>query len=460
MIGESSVMNAQDVVRQAHEANLRLVRFLYCDNGGIIRGKATHTSKLPTRIQEGIGQTLAMQAFTGVETLAPVQGMGPVGEFRLIPDPNTFVVLPYAPGSGSMMCDMIRLDGKPWEACPRTFLKRMMARLTEQGMRAEAAIEHEFYLAREENGKYVPADHSLCYSSTGLDDQAEVIDAILEALESEGVSIELFHTELGPAQQELSIQRADVLRAADNVCLVRETVRGVARSFNLLATFSPKPFPDQAGSGAHIHFSLWGNSGSQQAGKNLFYDPNQRGGLSQLGKYFIGGVLHHIRGLVAITCGSPNSYHRLLPHFWSSAYGAYGFDNREGAIRVPSPFWGREAESINLELKPSDHSGNPYLALGSLLAAGFDGIQKKIDPGEAEEIDPGNYSDQEREQRGIHRLPTSLDEALDELEADEVLKEALGPLLATSYIAVKRNESAFFKDKPLEEEFRQHFYKY
>ncbi len=265
-------MNAQDVVRQAHEANLRLVRFLYCDNGGIIRGKATHTSKLPTRIQEGIGQTLAMQAFTGVETLAPVQGMGPVGEFRLIPDPNTFVVLPYAPGSGSMMCDMIRLDGKPWEACPRTFLKRMMARLTEQGMRAEAAIEHEFYLAREENGKNVPADHSLCYSSTGLDDQAEVIDAILEALESEGVSIELFHTELGPAQQELSIQRADVLRAADNVCLVRETVRGVARSFNLLATFSPKPFPDQAGSGAHIHFSLWGNSGSQQAGKNLFYD--------------------------------------------------------------------------------------------------------------------------------------------------------------------------------------------
>src|SRR6266700_7441558 len=196
-------MKAQYVVQRAQAAKLRLVRFLYCDNGGIIRGKATHVSKLPTRIQEGIGQTLAMQAFTGVETLAPVQGMGPVGEFRLIPDPNTFVVLPYAPGSGSMMCDMIRLDGKPWEACPRTFLKRMMARLTEQGMRAEAAIEHEFYLAREENGKYVPADHSLCYSSIGLDDQAEVIDAILEALEAQGISIELFHTELGPAQQEL-----------------------------------------------------------------------------------------------------------------------------------------------------------------------------------------------------------------------------------------------------------------
>src|SRR5438876_11168850 len=251
-------MNAQDVVQQAHNANLRLVRFLYCYNGGIIRGKTTHASKLASRMREGIGQTLAMQAFTGVESLAAVAGMGPVGEFRLIPDPQTFVILPYVPNTGSMMCDMIRLDGEPWEACPRAFLKRMIARLAEQGMRAEAAVEHEFYLAREEGDKFVPADDSLCYSSRGLDDEAEVVDAILAALEAEGVSIELFHTELGPAQQELSIHYADALRAADNVCLVRETARGVARNFDLLATFAPKPFLDQAGSGAHIHLAPGG----------------------------------------------------------------------------------------------------------------------------------------------------------------------------------------------------------
>ncbi len=252
-------MNTQDVVRQAREANLRLVRFLYCDNGGIIRGKATHASKLESRMKAGIGQTLAMQAFTGVESLAAVEGMGPVGEFRLIPDPSTFTILPYVPSSGSMMCDMILTNGQPWEACPRTFLKRMIERLAAQGMRAEAAVEHEFYLAREENGTYVPADRSLCYSSIGLDDQAEVIDTILETLENQGISIELFHTELGPSQQELSIRHADALRAADNVCLVRETVRGVTRSFDMLATFAPKPFLDQAGSGAHIHLSLWGS---------------------------------------------------------------------------------------------------------------------------------------------------------------------------------------------------------
>ncbi|HEY3992119.1 MAG TPA: glutamine synthetase, partial [Ktedonobacteraceae bacterium] len=235
-------MNIQDVVKLAQESELRLVRFLYCDNGGIIRGKATHTNRLNTRMHNGIGQTLAMQAFTGVESLATVEGMGPVGEFRLIPDPNTFAVLPYAPNAGSMMCDMLRLDGQPWEACPRSFLKRMVALLNAQGMRAEAAVEHEFYLARQENGAYVPADHSLCYSSIGLDEQADVIDSILEALESQGITIELFHTELGPAQQELSIRHADVLRAADTVCLVRETVRGVARQAGLFATFAPKPW--------------------------------------------------------------------------------------------------------------------------------------------------------------------------------------------------------------------------
>lgn len=453
-------MNNQDVVKLVQENELRLVRFLYCDNGGIIRGKATHTSKLAGRLREGIGQTLAMQAFTGVESLASVEGMGPVGEFRLIPDPNTFVMLPYVPNAASMMCDMILLHKQPWEACPRTFLKRMIAQLAAEGMRAEASVEHEFYLARAVNGQYVPADHSLCYSSIGLNDQAEVIDAILAALENQGASIELFHTELGPSQQELSIRHADVLRAADNVCLVRETVRGVARRFDLFATFAPKPWMDQAGSGAHIHFSLWGSEDSSQAGKNLFYDADGRGHLSQLGKYFIGGVLHHIRGLLALTCGSPNSYRRLLPHYWSSAYGAWGFDNREGAIRVPSGFWGRESTSVNLELKCADHSGNPYLALGCLIAAGLDGIRNQRDPGEPQEIDPGNYSDEEREQRGIRRLPTTLDEALDELENDSVLMGALGPLLSTSYVAVRRSESAFFKDKTPEEEALQHFYKY
>jgi glutamine synthetase len=453
-------MNEQDILKMAHAANIRLVRFQYCDNGGIIRGKATHVSKLASRIHEGIGQSLAMSAWTGVETLASVEGMGPVGEFRLIPDLDTFTILPYAPNTAAMFCNQRMLNGQPWEADPRGFLQRMIARLAQRGMRLEAAVEHEFYFAREEQGRYVPADHSLCYSTNGLDEQAEVMDAILAALETQGISIELFHTELGPSQQELSIHHADALRAADNIGFVRETIRAVAHSFELLATFAPKPFLDQAGSGAHIHFSLWGTDDSAQAGRNLFYDADKRGFLSQMGQYFIGGVLRHIRGLLALTCGSVNSYSRLLPHYWSSAYSAWGFDNREAAIRVPSTFWGHDADSINLELKSADHSGNPYLALGGLIVAGLDGIENKIDPGKPQDIDPGNLSEAERERLGIYRLPQSLGEALDELERDTVLTEALGRAHAAAYLAVKRSEVDFCKDKTPEEIAKQHFYKF
>ncbi len=457
-------MDIQEFMAQVDREQTRLVRFQYCDNGGIIRAKATHTRVLESRMKEGIGHSVALTVWTGVETMPAVEGMGPVGEFRLVPDPETFAILPYVPKSASMMCDMIGLDGQPWGACPRSFLKRMVASLGEQDMRLEASVEHEFYLARQNpvDGSYSPADRSLTYSTTGLDEQADVMEAILAALEAQGIAIELFHTELGPSQQELSVRHADVLRAADHVCLIRETIRGTARPFDLFATFAPKPFLNEGGSGAHTHFSLWESQSSTTSSpsKNLLYDANSPGYLSKTGRYFIGGILRHVRALVALTCGSVNSYSRLLPHHWSSAYGVWGFDNREAAVRVPSPFWGREAESLNLELKCADHSGNPYLSMGGIIAAGLDGIKNQIEPGDPANIDPGNYSDEERRQRGIAPLPTSLGEALDELERDHVLLDALGPMLATAYIAVKRDEIAFFQDKTPQDIVNQHFYKY
>lgn len=141
-------MDAHTVLQRAAEAHVRLIRFLYCDNGGIIRGKATHVNGLARRMREGIGQTLAMQAFASVDALAAVEGLGPIGEFRLLPDPSTFVVLPYVPNSGMMFCDMFTLERQPWEACPRTFLKRMLASAAHTGIVMQAAVEHEFYLAR------------------------------------------------------------------------------------------------------------------------------------------------------------------------------------------------------------------------------------------------------------------------------------------------------------------------
>jgi glutamine synthetase len=446
--------DAQTVAQHAEQAGVRLVRFLYCDNGGIVRGKATHVQGLARRMREGIGQSLAMQAFAGFDALAPVAGMGPVGEFRLLPDPTTFVVLPYAPHSGMLLCDLYAQDLQPWAACPRTFLKRMVAAAADEGIAVEAAFEHEFYLARAlPEGGYEPYDHSLCYSSAGFDSSAEIIDDIVAALEHQSIQIEQFMPELGPGQQEISIAHASALHAADHAIQVRETVRGVAHQHGVVASFAPKPFLDQAGSGAHIHFSLWGVHSGEHAGQNLLYDPN--GPISTLGKAFIAGVLAHLPALLALTCASANSYRRLLPHFWASAYSAYGVDNREAAVRIPSPFWGREAESTNLELKPADHSGNPYLALGGLIAAGLDGVRHRLDPGEPVDVDPASLSDEERERRGIARLPQSLDAALDALASDIVLRDALGPTLATAYIAVKRLEAQHFASLPPEEEARR-----
>src|ERR671930_722240 len=168
----------QSILARARSADVRSVRFLYCDHGNIIRGKAAHASALEDFLSSGIGLTVAMQAFCLTEHLAATTHLGPVGEIRLVPDARTFTVLPYAPREARLLCDMYTLDGQPWELCPRAFLTRNIDRAAEQGLRVEAAFEYEFYLARQiEDGRFVPADDSLCFSSDGMDRQATVIGA-------------------------------------------------------------------------------------------------------------------------------------------------------------------------------------------------------------------------------------------------------------------------------------------
>jgi glutamine synthetase len=448
---------ADRVTETARKAGVRLVRFLYTDNGGITRGKATHIESLRNRINDGIGLTVAMQAMNMLDQLTAVEGMGPVGEIRLVPDPETFRVLPYAPHSAAMTVDMCNQDGSPWEACPRSFLKRQIAACADAGFTVRAAFECEFILAtRNTDGTYTPLDESLCFSSVGMTTAAQVMDAIIAALEAQDIEVDQYYPELGHGQEELSIRHAPALAAADRQVFYRDTVRNVAYQHNLYASLAPKPFPDQAGNGGHIHFSLWDKSGK----RNVMYDPKDQYGMSELGYHFIAGVIDHLPALLALTCASYNSYRRLQPHFWSSAYTAWGPDNREGAVRVPSQFRSDRAGSTNAELKSSDASSNPYLALGGLLAAGLDGVKRQLKLGEPTLIDPGNYSDEERVSRGIRRFPTTLKESLDNLEKDTMLIEALGPLLFRSYLAVKRLEWESFSKEDVAFEVKHHFWKF
>jgi glutamine synthetase len=448
----------REIVAQAEAAGLRLVRFLYCDNDGIIRGKSAGIANLKERLETGIGLTVAMQAFTMLDHLASVDGMGPVGEIRLVPDPSTFTIAPYAPHTGTVLVDMQTLDGQPYAADGRGFLKRMIARAADDhDLSLVAAFEPEWSLAVKNGGDlFSPIDDSGCFTSTGMNIAAPIIDEIVAALESQGLTVEQYYAELGWGQQELSIRHTPALQAADRHIIYRETVRGIALRHGRYASFAPKPWGDQAGNGCHLHFSGW----NQERSVNRFYDGSAEYNISTLARQFMAGVLEHLPALLALTCPSVNSYRRLQPQMWASAYRAWGPDNREGALRVASPFKGHEAESTNVELKASDSSANPYISLGGVIAAGLAGIERRLTLSPPATVDPYTLSDKERQAIGADRLPTSLKEAIGHLKRDEVLLKALGERLSTSYVAVKELDIEAFAAEDEAFEFRQHVYKY
>ena len=451
-------MNAQEITQRAQDAGVQLINFLYCGNGGVIRGKATHVSGLEARLKSGIGLSKAMPAMSNMDQLQPVAGMGAVGEVRLIPDLDTFTILPYAPTRALAMADMITMAGQPWGACPRSFLKRMLAKAESMGLTFQAAMEPEWYLGRKEGEGFVPMDESLANATVGAMMAQEVIDEVAAALTAQGLQVEQYYPELGHGQQEMSISHADALRAADNHIIYRETVRNVAWKHGWLASFAPKPFPHTAGSGCHTHISAWDPDGA----RNLFYDPDDALQLSELAYHFIGGLMEHAPAISAMTNPSMNSYRRLSPGAWSTAYICYGPDNREAAVRIPSRFWGTEMASTNLEFRPADSSSNPYIALGGLIAAGLDGIERELIPpdGLCIDVDPGQLTSNELARRGIRRLPETLLDAIRELEADQTLIDAMGPLLADSYLAIRRADWELFSQQDVDFEIRHHFYKY
>ena len=448
--------DAARVVQAIEEAGLRLVRFLYCGNDGTIRAKASSRHGLAARIEAGIGLTVAMQAMNGLDQLQPVDGMGPVGEVRLVPDPATFRVLPYAPHAGAMLTDHVGLDGAPAPVCQRSFLKRQVARLAERGAVLRAAFEHEFTLATAHDGAYEPVDESLCFSTIGMTASQDFADALADALERQRIPLEQYYAELGHGQQEISTAHAPAVQAADEQLLVRETVRGVAAGLGYAASFSPKPWPEAAGNGGHIHFSLWSADGA----RNLFHDGARPDGLSGDALHFIAGVLEHLPGLCGLTAPSFASYLRIVPRFWAGAFTCWGPDNREAPVRVPSVFRGSEAASTNVEYKAADATGNPYLALGGLIAAGLDGLERRLVPPPPVLVDPATIDEAERRARGIDPLPATQEQALDALARDAVFTGALGPVLAGAYLAVRRSEWAAYSAADADFAQRGHFLKY
>ena len=416
------------------------VRFMFVDHAGIPKTKAVHRDGFEGRARAGVGLAKGVLALDPSGMLHPESGLSPVGECRLVPDLSTLVPLAFARGQAMVSCDMMEPDATtPWDGCPRSALKRVLGRLGERGYKALASYEAEFYVRGPEG----PLDRTPYASSFALTTAADFAAELAETLEEMGVRPEQCHAEVGHGNLEISVGEAEALAAADRRVQVLEAIRGVAHRMGLETTMAPKPYLEGAGNGHHLHVSLYEND------TPVLFDPS--GALSGPGSGFVAGLLEHLPGVMAFTAASPNSYQRLVPGVWSSAYAAYGPDNREAAVRIASPVAGAESATANVEFKPMDVTANPYLALAAVLATGMDGMDRNLDPGEPTSVDPATLSDEERASKGIYPLPASLDEALDALERDRVLIEALGEPLVRTHLAVGRAQAEIARELSPEE---------
>ena len=451
------------IVRAAVDLGVRLIIFAYCDNANLIRGKATHVRHLGRRLESGIGLTVGQQAAHDLDLLADIEGMGPAGEARILPDMaamECLTPLPWAPRRAMIIGDLVQLDMTPW-ACPRTFLKQQVARAEERGLFIRVGLEPEWYVARYDPATdyYTPIEDSQSFHTTGYTPYIDFIEDLLDCFDALALDVETYYPESGPGHTEITLRPEPALRAADMHIFYREAVRNIAFRHGLAASFAPKPFPDQAGAGGHTHLSAWDADGTT----NLFHGGAGPYSLSSLGENFLAGVMEHLPALMALIAPSYNSYRRFHEGSWSGGeYLTYGADNRESPIRIPSQYRGNEMGSANIEVKPADNSANPYIAMAGIIAAGLDGVDRGLTPNPGQFADryPGDLTAAERASRGITRLPASLAEAIGALEADPLFAGEMGPLLYDSYLSLRKAEEGHFAAHDLDFELRRHYGKY
>ncbi len=356
-----------------------------------------------------------------------------------IPDFSSVTVLPWrknvawVPGN-------LHVNGEPWPYCPRTILARQLDRVRQRGYVFNVGVEAEFMLLKKkDDGQYAPWDAldtagKPCYDLRALYRNLDVMTTLIRYMQELGWSPYANDHEDANCQFEVNWLYSDAMTTSDRHTFFKWMVRTVAEQLGLWATFMPKPFANLTGNGAHYHVSL----ADPETGRNLFLDERAEYGLSQLGRWFMGGVLHHAEGLSAITAPLVNSYKRLISGAprsgasWAPVYITYGPANRTQMIRIPGP--GR------IEDRAIDGAANPYLACAAILAAGLDGIENKIDPGASNTSNLYEVSKEELARRGIRLLPTTLREALGCLAKDAVVKQAIGTDFASYYLTVKEEE--------------------
>lgn len=435
------------VLEQALEAGVKFVRLQFTDIHGLLKNMAITVDQLDKALDgELMFDGSSISGFNSIEK----------SDLYLRPDPRTFAIFPWRPRQGSvarLVCDIYNPDGTPFEGCPRHALKKMMAKSLEKGYTMNVGPELEFFLFHlDELGRNTLKTHDRAgyFDLTPMDMGEDARRNMVLTLEKMGFEIEASHHEVAPGQHEIDFKYSNALNIADKIVTFKFVVRTIAQRHGLHATFMPKPVFGINGSGMHMNQSLF------RDGENVFYDATDPMQLSGEAYHYIGGLLKHARSIAAVTNPIINSYKRLVPGYEAPVYVAWSARNRSPLIRIPA----KRGMSTRVELRNPDPSCNPYLAIAVCLQAGLDGIDKAIIPPPPCNRNIYEMDDNERESLDIGSLPGSLDEAIDELARDEVIRDALGEHIFESFLAVKKAEWERYRVRVHDWEVREYLNKY
>ncbi len=424
-----------------------LVGFLHADVSGLLRGRSVPVAELEERLGAGVGWVPADQALAPFGPIAEPNPWGSTGDLRLLPDRDSGVRVDLWEDASPLhffLCDATNTDGSPWEACPRTLLKDALASLErEVGLHLVASFEQEFLLDSPE----LEPGPGFSFEAQRLVEPFGPL--AFAALRQAGLEPEVFLPEYGPGQYEIPCAPAAGLAAADRAAAMREVIREVARTLGYRASFAPMAEPGGIGNGVHIHMSL-----VDLEGQPVFFDADGPGNLSLAGARFAAGILEHLPALCAFTAPSVISYLRLGPHHWSAGFGTLSERDREATIRIPPVVElanSDPARQFNLEFRAADAAACPHLALAVLVLAGLRGLREELPELPLTKGDLSELDEEERSRLGVKALPNSLEEALQALEADEVVRSWVSKDLLDCYISVKRTEISLLEGAKPEE---------
>jgi glutamine synthetase len=443
---ERSIGRGSAAAAELAEAGVAAVAFSYVDNSGIARMKGVPVGRLSEAAAWGVGMSPVFDAFLLDDSITASQSAGgPVGDLRLVPDLDQLVVLAAEPGWAWVPVDRWEQSGRRHRQCQRELVRSAAAQAVERGLHARMAFEVEWMLSVGSGDEFVPATTAPAYGTNRVVELSEYCVDLLRALGAQGIDVLQIHPEYAVGQFELSVAPADPLTAADRNVVVRQTIRAVSHRHGLRPSFAPAAFVGGVGNGMHLHLSVWDGDDNLCAGGD---GPH---GLTARGEAMLAGVLASLPALLAVTAPSVASYLRLQPQRWAGVYQCWGLENREAAVRLVRGPTGASLAAANAEIKPIDPTASPYLVAACVLAAGLVGLDSDARLPDEVTVDPASLDEEQRAALGADRLPTSLEEALTHLEASAVLRDALGPELHETLVAVRRAECALFADATDEE---------